>query len=104
LVYGSGLLTTRWLTVNSTTLEIVAEYPRMNCLKHGDGVECFVVCSHVISGEAPSFHVEHPDEHPGLIICKTCNQIARPLENIRDFAPVCALCAADEGWSRTGVQ
>jgi len=77
----------------------MAEYPNMNCRKHGDGVECYVVCSHVISGDAAVFQVERPDEQPGLIVCEVCDQIARPLKNIADFAPVCVFCAAENGWT-----
>ena len=82
----------------------MAEYPWMNCKKHGANVRCYVMCSHIASSEAIVFHVEHPDEHPGLIVCKACDQIERPLKNIADFAAVCAVCAADQGWITATIQ
>ena len=81
----------------------MAEYPKTGCKKHGDDVECYVVCSHVVSGTAPAFYSEAPDEHPGLIVCESCSKIPRPLKSIDDFAPVCAICAVEQGWlSRRG--
>lgn len=82
----------------------MAEYPRMTCRKHGDSVQCYIVCSHVVAGEATAFNVEHPDEHPGLIVCKACSEIPRPLKNVETFAPICALCAAEQGWITNSVQ
>lgn len=82
----------------------MAAYPRMNCKRHGDDVQCYVVCSRIVAGEAPAFYIEPPDEHPGLIVCKACNQIPRPLKDVRAFAPVCVACATEQGWTTVNVQ
>jgi hypothetical protein len=80
----------------------MAEYPRMTCRKHGE-VDFYVVCDHIVGGEALVFYLETPDDQPGLIVCKACNQIERPLKNIKGFCPICATCAAEQGWSKATI-
>ena len=82
----------------------MAEYPRMTCKKHGDDIQCYVVCSHVVASDATAFQVEHPDEHPGLIVCRACSQLPRPLRNVDTFAPVCEACVAEQGWLTAPIQ
>jgi hypothetical protein len=80
----------------------MAEDLRMKCRKHGE-VEFYVVCDHIVGGEAAVFHLESPDDQPGLIVCTTCNQIEKPLKSIAGFSPICAKCAEEEGWLRTAI-
>ena len=47
------------------------------------------ICQHVVLGDDGAFHVEHPDDDPGLIVCRECGEISRPLKNIDTFASVC---------------
>jgi len=70
----------------------------LNCNKHGV-VPCYVVCPHVVAGEAVPFAVAHPDENPGLIVCCECDKLARPLKSAVEFAPVCVYCATEQGWT-----
>jgi hypothetical protein len=77
---------------------MIAEYPKMACRIHGEQ-PCFMVCEHVISGAAAPFHMEDPDEHPGLILCAACNEFPRPLKNVERLSPVCVFCVRDRAWS-----
>lgn len=76
----------------------MAEYPRTRCKKHDDGVECFMACSHMVTGSAPAFYSAPPEEHPGLILCEACGATPQPLKNVYAFAPVRAVFAVEQGW------
>jgi len=52
----------------------------MVCRKHGEGQPCYVVCEHIVKGEAKVYLTEAPDEHPGLLLCEECDRkMPRPL-------------------------
>lgn len=82
----------------------MAEYPMTTCRKHGGPVQCYMVCEHVVSGEGVPFHVEGPDDDPGLILCNVCNSLPRPITKVDKLAPICVKCAVEQGWSTAVVQ
>jgi hypothetical protein len=45
-----------------------------------------------------------PDDHPGLVTCNACAQSSRPLRNVEGFAPLCEVCAAEQGWTSATIQ